>query len=429
MSGHPLGARVAALQRSARLPQLTAALARDGEVVAEAAAGVPEPAPDVQFRIGSITKTFTAVLVLQLRDEGRLALEDPLGRHLPGLPAAVADARAGDLLAHVSGLAREPGGDFWEAVPGPDAQGLLGLLPDPARVLPAGSRWHYSNLAYALLGRLVEELRGADLPTVLRERLLGPLGLERTSWLPEPPHAQGWRLHPFADLVEPEPHADTAAMGAAGQLWSTPRDLCRWGAFLLDPDPALLAPATAAQMRRPVVVVDDAWTQAHGLGLQLVRRGERVLAGHGGSMPGFLAGLVVLPGEGLVAAACANAWQVADPVGLCVDAVLDEAGRAPRRPRAWAPSPVPDAVRELLGEWYYRGAPVRLVCREGLLVLDSGRRRERFEPAGPDLFRGLDAWQGGEPLRVRRGDDGRPAVLDLATWLLVRDPEDPRGLP
>jgi hypothetical protein len=262
---------------------------------------------------------------------------------------------------------------------------------------------------------------------VLDERLLRPLALGRTSWEPAAPHAQGWRVHPFADLVEPEPHADTAAMGPAGQLWSTPRDLCRWGAFLAAPDPGLLDPASAREMRRPVVVVDDAWTGAHGLGLQLWRRGERVLAGHGGSMPGFLAGLAVLPEEGLVGAACANAWQSGDLPGLAVDAVVEEAERCPRV-LPWQPGEVPEGLRDLLGEWYYRGAPVRVLCRDGLLVV-GGRREERFAPAGPDLYTGLDAWHDGEPLRVVRDADGVPVVLDLATWLLTRTPEDPRGRP
>src|SRR5206468_9628491 len=117
-----------------------------------------ESTPDTQYRIGSITKTFTAAAVLLLCEDGGLALDDPIERHLP-------DARFGGLtlrrlLAHSSGLQREPPGEVWETLDFPKGDELLARLADAELVLPAGERWHYSNLAYALLGEVVARVTG-----------------------------------------------------------------------------------------------------------------------------------------------------------------------------------------------------------------------------------------------------------------------------
>ena len=431
--------RVAAVQRADRLPALSVAVSRPGRAVFTSGAGSPPPAPDVQFRIGSITKTFTAVLVLQLRDEGLLRLDDELGAHLPALDREVGATRVRDLLGHVAGLTREPRGAFWEASPGVAGKELLrGLAPEDL-VLPAGRARHYSNVAFGLLGLVVERIRRQAYPVVLRERLLLPLGLEATTWLPRTPHATGYRVHPFADEIREEPATDTAAMGPAGQLWSTPGDLVRWGAFLAGPDPAVLAPATVEEMCVPVSIRDpSAWTAGGGLGLQLWRRpcggGERVLVGHGGSMPGFVAGLVVDRSTGVSAAAQGNAWFGSDLPELAGDLVVRVVQDDPPPPRPWVPVSTPPAQAELLGAWFYRGVELVAYSSGGLLHLAQptqvrGPGAETFEQVGPDLFRGTNGDDFGELLRVVRDEAGRPVVLDLATWLLVRDPHDPRGGP
>src|SRR5690606_37235379 len=116
----------------------------------------------------------------------------------------------------------------------------------------------------------------------------------RTTYHPTEPFARGYVVHPWHGTLREEPRHDARAMAPAGQLWSTAADLVKWAAFLADPDPDLLAPATVAEMCAPVVMSDlEAWTYGYGLGLELFRVGERVFAGHGGSMPGYLAHLTV----------------------------------------------------------------------------------------------------------------------------------------
>ena len=124
------------------------------------AGDVPGPPADTQYRIGSITKTLVAVLVMRARDEGLLALDDPIGRFVP--ETGYADATVGSLLAHVSGLQSEPVGSWWERSPGVGA-GCPAARPTTAaaRVAGPGEYYHYSNLGFALLGEAVARLRGA----------------------------------------------------------------------------------------------------------------------------------------------------------------------------------------------------------------------------------------------------------------------------
>src|SRR4051794_4504152 len=110
-------ARTARVQRDGRAPSLVAGVVRDGGLAWSAGRGdVPEPATDVQYRLGSISKTVTAVVVMRLRDEGRLSLDDPLEQHVPGTP--LGERTVGQLLSHLSGATSESPGGWWERVPG-----------------------------------------------------------------------------------------------------------------------------------------------------------------------------------------------------------------------------------------------------------------------------------------------------------------------
>ena len=126
------------------------------------------------------------------------------------------------------------------------------------------------------------------------ERILAPLGLARTTWLEQEPRAVGYLVDEFAGTARREPHADMGGVAAMGQLWSTVGDLCRWGAVLVEGREGVLDPATADEMWAPQVMMNpDDWTVGWGLGLELVSHEGRVFGGHGGAMPGFLAGLYV----------------------------------------------------------------------------------------------------------------------------------------
>ncbi len=188
--------RLATAQREGRAPSLAAAVVRDGERVWSHAI---ETTTDTQFRIGSLTKTFIAVLVMRLRDEGRLGLDDPLEKHLTDAP--VRGVTIAQLLSHTAGLASETPGPWWERTPGELRPELADLVGDDPLKHPPGWRFHYSNPGFALLGAVVEALRGRPWAEVLQDEVLDPLEMTRTSFLPQEPHARGMAVHPWADVV------------------------------------------------------------------------------------------------------------------------------------------------------------------------------------------------------------------------------------
>ncbi|HKT02399.1 MAG TPA: serine hydrolase domain-containing protein, partial [Rugosimonospora sp.] len=293
---------VAQAQADGRVPALSVALHRGDRPLWTHRVGGE---PDRVYRIGSVTKTFTAVLVLQCRDDGLLDLDAPIGRYLQ-LPR-FGDATARRLLSHTSGLQREPHGDVWDTLRVPDRQRLLAELDRAEQVLRPGRRYHYSNLGFALLGHLVAELRGGTWAEVLAERVLAPLRLDSVTPQPGERAAVGYLVDAYSDFARPEPGTDFDGVAPAAQLWGTAADLARWGAFLADPaavDPAgaVLAPATLDEMRWPLTPTDEAlWAAGFGLGLILVPAPDepRVIhVGHDGAMPGFLAGVYGRRGTG-----------------------------------------------------------------------------------------------------------------------------------
>ncbi|MGK5114032.1 MULTISPECIES: serine hydrolase domain-containing protein [unclassified Geodermatophilus] len=414
-------ARVARVQRDGRAPSLVAGVVRDGGLAWSAGRGaVPEPHTDVQYRLGSISKTVTAVAVLRLRDEGRLHLDDPLDRHVPGTP--LGSRTVGQLLAHVAGAAAESPGGWWERTPGGSLAELE--LREEHVVLGAARRFHYSNLGFGLLGELVARARGRSWEEVVRAEVLAPLGMSRTTLRPVAPAADGHAVHPWADVVLPEPEHDAGVMAAAGQLWATLADLARFAVFLLGDTGDVLDPGTLEEMTVPAGVDASApgWS-SYGLGLQVMRVDGRTLVGHGGSMPGFLAGVFVDREEGAGAVSLANATSGPEPVafGLLADLRAAE----PRVVDPWTPSPPPVPL-ESLGVWFWGPAPhVLRALPGGLLHLGPmpGRagRASRFTRDDDGTWVGLDGYYAGEPLRI--ADDH----LDLGTFVFTRTPYDPEA--
>jgi CubicO group peptidase (beta-lactamase class C family) len=288
--------------------------------------------------------------------------------------------------------------------------------------------FHYSNPGYALLGALVGQLRGQAWDEVLRQEILEPLGMVRTTIQPQSPHARGFAVHPWADVMQLEPADGTGLMAPAGELWSTADDLCRFAAFLLDGDDRVLAASTIAEMRIPAAPPGDgAWASSYGLGLQLFRLDKRLLYGHSGSMPGFVATLCVSQADGVAGIALANATSGPDIGTIAFDLVTIVADNEPRLPARW--KPLPDVDQDLLaltGLWYWGPRPyvLRLLAERALElspVAGSGRAsRFRAEPDG--TWTGLDGYYLGETLRLMRGEDDTTDHLDLGTFVFTREP-------
>jgi D-alanyl-D-alanine carboxypeptidase len=263
-------------------------------------------APGGYFRIASDTKAFTATVVFQLATEHRLSLGDTVEHWLPGLVRGNGnDGRTitiRDLLAHTSGIQDD--------IPSPESaagyyahrydvytpeQMVARAMAHPP-VFPAGTQWGYSNVGYIILGMVIEKVTGHRWDTVVRDRILRPLGLRHTYWpglaagLPLP-HATGYLRFAEDGLVDVTVARDAYAAGSAGGLVSTSADLSRFFTALLGG--RLLRPAALAEMERTVPVggtLARLWPGARdGLGIF-----SRPLScggiywTHAGDMPGYM---------------------------------------------------------------------------------------------------------------------------------------------
>lgn len=236
----------AALQQQPGYPAVSWALVIDGELVhqrafglRDVAAGAPA-APDNEFRIASMSKSFTALAILKLRDAGKLRLDDPVAKYVPELrrwPRPTTDAgpiTLRQLLAHAGGLPEDnPQGDRQLALTPAQFSAWLKSAPPLASV--PGSVFEYSNLGFMILGRVVTRVSGRPYQAYIREQILKPLGMVQTHWAPsEVPAgrlALGYRR--TGETWQLEPMLEDGAGGAMGGLISSAGDIGRFMAFML----------------------------------------------------------------------------------------------------------------------------------------------------------------------------------------------------
>jgi CubicO group peptidase (beta-lactamase class C family) len=430
-------------QAHGRIPALSVALVRaDREpwVFTVGDSGNPSHPLDAdsRFRIGSVTKTFTAVLVMQARDDGLLDLDQPISAYLD-VPAH-GDATIRRLLSHTAGFQREPHGDIWDSLITPDAAGLLAELDRAERVLPNARRYHYSNLAFAVLGHLVARRRHSTWEELVAERILAPLGLGSTTIDPPANAAVGYVVDAYSDAARPEPQFPTGGAAPAAQLWSTATDMAKWASFLVspatvDPPGEVLAAATLDEMRWPLTTSDEAlWAAGFGLGLMLLPQGNRVVhVGHGGAMPGFLAGVFGRRGgedtPDALGCAVLGSSGTASETNELVDELLrlaveaDPAGIKPWR----AAVPAPAAYRSVLGPWWSEGSQVLFSWHNGTLQARLGEAPAGAPPAvfrplpdQPDVLRTVSGREAGELLRLTRDEAGTVVRMHWATYRCTR---------
>jgi CubicO group peptidase (beta-lactamase class C family) len=401
--------RLLAERQADRLPSVAAAVARKGRPVWSGAVGSAsyeegrDATSETQYRIGSITKTFTAVAVMQLRASGALDLDDRLEQHLDGIANGSPTIRR--LLCHLSGLQREAG-EMFVTGESPMADDLVDSMAHVEFVLRPGESHHYSNLAFALLGQVVGRKSGSSYMDYVGERIIGPLGLDRTTWLPQAPKAQGYLVDEYARTVWTEPETDLMGTAAAGQLWSTVGDLVRWAAFLAAGDDGVLPADLIAEMWFPQVMYDPTeWALGWGLGLMLANQGGRIYGGHGGAMAGHLAAVYIDRKSQTGAAGLTNSGTRGDMDQFAISLIDKTLELWPEEIEAWGPEQEPPAdVRRLLGRWWSEGTEFVFWWEGGALRARSVAAPEHRPPTifarEGDGWRAAEGRERGERLRV-----------------------------
>jgi CubicO group peptidase (beta-lactamase class C family) len=318
---------------------------------------------------------------------------------------------------------------MWSTMQGPDQAELLQALTRAEMIDRPGTRWHYSNLGYAVLGQIVERVAGVTCVDLIDRELIKPLGLSATTWQPTATAATGYRLDPYQDVVHPEPRMQQGTLGVGGQLWSTVGDLLVWGHALTGGAPDVLPHSVVAAMHTPQVMVDrEAWTQGWGMGLILDRRPTRILSGHTGSMPGFLAALGLDRSSRTVVAALSNVTRGVR-VGALATSILEEVSdhlEPSSPPRKTDHTPCPEDLIDVLGRWWCEAEETVFTWQDATLqahLSDSpATSRTVFSDQGDGSFRASSGRQQGERLYVIRDERNQVSELEWATYTYTRAP-------
>ena len=286
--------------------------------------------PNTKFRIGSITKQFTAMAILVLEERGKLRVTDPISQHLQEAPETWRDVTVHHLLTHTSGIPSFTGmPDYPTKMMMPQsAKEMLARFKDRPLEFEPGERFNYSNSGYYLLGVIVERASGKSYERFLDEDVLQPIDLNDTGYDRFRPllkhRATGYRR--TRDGVVHDRYLDMSQPSAAGAMYSTVQDLNRWDRALRKHE--LISDQAYERMYQP-----EKNNYAYGW---LVREGKRTSISHGGGINGFLSHILRFPDEALCVVVLCNA-PPADPAGIARDlaAIMhDEPYDVPRAKRA-----------------------------------------------------------------------------------------------
>jgi CubicO group peptidase (beta-lactamase class C family) len=296
------------------VPGASLAVLRDGAVDA-AASGIlnldtgVEATVDSLFQIGSITKVWTATVVMSLVEEGRVELDAPLRRYIPAFTNGEITIR--HLLSHSSGI---DGDNFADTGRGDDAlEKYVATCASLQQVHPVGATMSYCNTGYTLLGRVIEVVTGEVWDAAMRERLFEPLQLTHTTTLPEDVlrfRAAIGHIDPRGELVTAPTWGLPRTAGPPGAICSTAAEVVRFAQLHLAGGEGVLSPTAVEAMQQPQVAVPSAGagtSAAHwGLGWELFEWDGRRVIGHDGNTIGQAAFLRVVPDAGVAIALLTN---------------------------------------------------------------------------------------------------------------------------
>ena len=312
------------------IPGLVWGVVRDGRLVHVKAIGVQDlgdarraVTADTGFRIASMSKAFTGYAILKLRDEGKLRLDDPAWKYIPEVKSWAKDVTVADLLHHTAGFVTDdPWGDRQQVMP--EAEFTKLLKAGVPRTAPRGTRYEYSNMGFAMLGRIISNVSGKDYASYVGAQVFKPLGMTATTYenadVPVATRAIGYRWE--NDAWVQEPYMKHGAFGAMGGITTTANDYARWMGFLLSGWPATeddaKAKSTIGAMqygggfphRRTRPGKEGANCRISGIyGAGLVSSNDCVLGPvlyHGGGYPGFGSHMLLIPDAGVGVFAFSN---------------------------------------------------------------------------------------------------------------------------
>jgi CubicO group peptidase (beta-lactamase class C family) len=399
--------------RTAHVPGMAWGVIVDGRLAHIGTFGVQDTAtqapvtPETVFRIASMTKSFTAVAILSLRDAGKLSLDDPAERYVPelkGLAYPTTDSpriTIRHLLSHAAGFPEDnPWGDQQLALS--DEQMAALMRQGIPFSNPPGLAYEYSNYGFAILGRIVSKVSGRPYRDYVREKVLAPLGLSSTTLdapaVPATRLAHGYRWED--EQWKEEPPLPDGAFGAMGGMLTSLRDLARYVAWMLEAFPARDGDDSGPLRRASRREMQQVWRSSPALSRRLQSGALQLTAGgygyglrvsqtcsfghvvaHSGGLPGFGSQMRWLPeyGVGLVAMGSLTYTNWGPRFDAALEALAKTAALRPRTPQ---PSPALTGMRadvtRLVQQWDDALAD-RIAANNLYLDVSKDRRRRAIE--------------------------------------------------
>lgn len=428
-----------------QIPGVSVAVVHDQQLLWAAGLGLADrerhvaATPATVYSICSISKLFTSVAVMQLRDEGRLRLDDPVELHLPWFAVRQmypesAPITIESLLTHSAGFQEDPSIPYWSgAFDFPSREQIRASLPTEQTLYPAQRYYEYSNLGLILAGEIVAAISGTPYAARMKTRILEPLGLTSTT-AEMPEEIRGGRLATGHSARRrdgtrvPVRFFQTKGVAPAAGFASSAEDLARfasWQFRLLGRGGSEVVSANTLREMQRVHFIDPDWATTRGLGFRVWRADDRTFVGHGGECPGFRTALLLQPDERIAIVFMANANGVASEA--FAQRIYDLVAPAIRAATAGEQSsPAPDAsMARFQGAYDFApmgGEMIVFPWEEGLGMLELPSTEPRGEfirlravPERPGGFRRVRK-DGvlGEPIDFEADAEGR--VVSLIRW-------------
>lgn len=389
------------LRESAKseLPGVAVLVARDGRILFQGGYGLADVegktpiTPETKFRIGSVTKQFTAAAILRLAEEGKLALTDSLAKYFPELPNAQTITLR-HLLTHTSGLhgyTEKPGFHAGVTKPITPANLIASLRADPPD-FPPGTNFRYSNSGYFVLGEIVAKVSGQSLADYLRIAFFEPLAMKDTAIFMNaaPPSgvARGYTIGDGKATLSMD--WDMSWAGGAGGLYSTVGDLLHWNEALHGG--RVLKPESLQAMTTPHPLPPGANGLNYAFGLTVSQVSRLPVISHSGGLQGWSSDLMWLPAQRLTIVALSNAMPTLpglEPTSITRDLVsrflADEIAKLP--PPIEDKTVDPKTYPAFVGRYDYQAAILTVTVENDRLYAQlTGQKRFEISPRSADEF-------------------------------------------
>jgi CubicO group peptidase (beta-lactamase class C family) len=384
--------------------------------------------PDTKFRMASHSKLFTATAIMQLREQGKLRLDDPVSKYLPWFKVKPAGDDDGpvtieQLLTHASGLPREAGA-HWTTLEFPTEDEIRRLIADREAPFAPAVRWKYSNLAYTIAGLVVEQVSGEKWADYVQRHIYQPLGMTASSVDKNVEGlAVGYNRRMPDGSREVLPFTDARGMAAATGITSTVPDMAKFVSAQFRKGPMggrqILSTGSLREMHR-VRSVENNWTSGTGIGFGVNRVANKTYVGHGGGYPGYTTQTLIQLDDkvGVIVLTNTNDSNPGDIARQLMSTVGDAVAKASaQKPKAvaWDPS-----WARYAGLYRGRGGDTQVVLLNQRLVMISPNAPNvdnptALEPIGGGRFRFVAPTGGGPVGEVVRFVEENGRVVRMIT--------------